>query len=75
MACMQYGGVRNTGSPLEWLGSRTGQRVCREAQTRLLGVADGVVVPMKLGNADGGKHPWSESSAEQSERQVIDDES
>jgi hypothetical protein len=62
------GGVRNTGSPSGWLVSRAGQRVCREAQTRPLGVADGVVVPLKSGNADGGKHPWSESSAEQSKR-------
>ena len=36
------------------------------------GVADGVVVPMRPGNAGGGKDPWSGNGAGRSERQAID---
>lgn len=33
------------------------QRDAREGQARSIGVADGLVVPMKPGNAGGGKEP------------------
>ena len=52
--------------------SGAGQRLCREARSRPLGVADGVVVPMRPGNAGGGKDPWSGNGAGRSERQAID---
>lgn len=39
------------------------QRDAREGQARLIGVADGLVVPMKPGNAGGGKEPWFEEDA------------
>ena len=49
--------------------------MCREARARPFGVADGVVLPMKSGNADGGKDPWSGNSVVRRKRQEIDDES
>lgn len=39
------------------------QREAREGQARLAGVADGFVVPLKPGNAGGGKEPWFEEDA------------
>ena len=39
------------------------QRDAREGQARSIGVADGLVVPMKSGNAGGGKEPWFEEDA------------
>jgi hypothetical protein len=45
--------VRNTGSPNAW--SRDDQLEAREGQTGRLGVAERFVVPLKLGNAGGGK--------------------
>jgi len=67
-ACMQTGDERNTGSPSGWWVLHTCQREYREVRARPFGVADGVVVLMKSGSADGGKDPWSGSSVEQSER-------
>ena len=52
-----------------WRGG-AGQRSCREARNRPLGVADRVVVPVKPGNAGGGKDPWSGNGAGGSERQA-----
>ena len=68
----ERGVVCNTGSPLGWLAGGAGQRWCREARNRPLGVADRVVVPVKPGNAGGGKDPWSGNGAGRSERQAID---
>ena len=62
----------NTGSPSGWLASGAGRRLRREARSRPLGVADGVVVPTRPGNAGGGKDPWSGNGAGRSERQAID---
>lgn len=49
------------GKPRRWL--RCDQRDAREGQARSVGVADGFVVPMKPGNAGGGKEPWFEEDA------------
>ena len=65
MACMYRGDRRNTGSPMEWLGSVPGQPVTRERRTGLDGVAERAIVLRKPGNAGGGKGPWSETSAGQ----------
>ena len=51
-----------------WWGECTHQLVLCEEQTGPDGVADRVVVPMKSGNADGGKDPWSENSVGRGER-------
>jgi len=48
-------------TPLD--GRRDDQRDAREGQARLGGVADGLVVPLKPGNAGGGKEPWFEEDA------------
>lgn len=47
------------------------QRDAREGQARSIGVADGFEVPMKPGNAGGGKEPWFEEDAGRSAGQVI----
>ncbi len=57
MACM-YRGECATREALSGGGFREpAKRVCRETQTRPFRVADGVVVPLMSGNADGGKDP------------------
>lgn len=53
------GDERNTGSLFGWLGERSGQQWYREIRHWPLEMADRVVVPMKLGNANGGKDPLS----------------
>ena len=58
-ACLHMGDERNTGSLRGRLGERPGQQRYREIRSWSSEVADGVVVPMKSGNADGGKHPLS----------------
>ena len=55
-----------------WRGG-AGRRWCREARNRPLGVADGVAVLVKPGNAGGGKDPWSGNGAGRSEREAIDE--
>ena len=68
MACMHRGDRGNTGSPIGRLGSVPGEPVTREGWTGPGGVAERAVVPLKLGNAGGGKGPWSETGAGSSER-------
>ncbi len=68
MACMYMGERRNTGSPMGRSGSVPGQPVTRERRTGLDGVAERVVLPLRPGNAGGGKSPWSETSAGRGER-------
>ena len=69
----ERGVVCNTGSPLGRLASGAGRRWCCEARNRPPGVAERVVVPMKPGNAGGGKDPWSGNGAGRSEREAIDE--
>ena len=45
------------GKPLG-VAERAGQPEAREGQAGRDGVAEGLVVPMKPGNAGGGKRPW-----------------
>lgn len=58
-ACLYMGDERNTGSLFGWLGERSGQQLYRKIRSWPLEMADRVVVPMKLGNANGGKDPLS----------------
>lgn len=58
-ACLYKGDERNTGSLFGWLGERSGQQRCRKIRCWPFEMADRVVVPMKLGNANGGKDPLS----------------
>ncbi len=67
-ACLYMGNERNTGSPVGWWGECPQQPVLREERTGPDRVADRVVVLTKSGNADGGKDPWSESSASRGAR-------
>ena len=53
--------VRNTGSPAAWV--RDDQPDAREGQAGRTGVAEGPVVPRKLGNAGGGKGPQFKTNA------------
>ena len=46
---------------------RKGQPEAREGQTGRDGVAEGLVVPMKPGNAGGGKRPWFKANARSGE--------
>ena len=70
------GGQVQHGKLLGVAGERAGQRLCRKARIRPLAMSDGVVVPVKSGNADGGKDPWSWNSVLQSaSNEVIDNES
>ena len=54
-ACVQDGDTRNTGNP--WQRWRDHQPDAREGQAGLTRVAERLVVPMKPGNAGGGKGP------------------
>jgi len=36
-------------------------------------MANGLVVPMKLGNANGGKQPWYKGNGRSGESQVMDE--
>jgi hypothetical protein len=63
----------NTGSP-RWRGSGP-QPDAREGQAGLAGVADRLVVPMKPGNAGGGKGPELKENVRRSEGKEIGDES
>ena len=47
---------------------RARQPVIREDQTGFFGVADGFVVPLRPGNAGGGKEPWFRVNATRSMR-------
>lgn len=46
-----------------WAALRTRQPAIREDQAGLCGVADGLVVLPKPGNAGGGKEPWFRADA------------
>ena len=59
MACMKEEGRCNMGSPARWVGRPNGRPVTAKAWPCRM--ADGLVVPMKLGNAGGGKEPWFET--------------
>ena len=64
---MQTQGIRrNTGNPS---GDRAwrGQLAARESQAGPSGVAERLVLPMKPGNAGGGKGPWSKANARRDE--------
>ena len=64
------------GKLLGVVGERAGQRWCRKARIRPLVMSDGVVVPVKSGNSDGGKDPWSWNSVlQRASNEVIDNES
>jgi hypothetical protein len=54
-ACQHKENGRNTGNPSD--GRIASQLASREGQARSCGVADRLVVPMKPGNAGGGKGP------------------
>jgi hypothetical protein len=49
------------------MGEREARPDAREGQAGCDGVTEGLVVPMKPGNAGGGKRPWFRISARQSE--------
>lgn len=68
MACMHKGNRRNTGNPTGRRSSVLGKPGTREGWPGPGGVAERVVVVMKLGNAGGAKDPWSETSAGRGER-------
>lgn len=59
-ACTQ-GKRTQHGKPLGVV--REDQPDAREGQAGRLGVAEGLVVPRKSGNADGGKGPWFKTNA------------
>ena len=63
------------GKPRSVVGSGPGQRRCREARSRSVGVAQRGVVPARPWNSAGGKAPWSGRSARRSARGVMGDES
>ena len=63
------------GKPRSVVGSGPGQRRCREARSRSVGVAQRGVVPARPWNGAGGKAPWSGRSARRSARGVMGDES
>src|SRR5664280_1901196 len=53
--------VRNTGSPMAWVSDD--QPDAREGQVGCLGVAERFAVPLKPGNAGGGKGPQFKTDA------------
>ena len=57
-----------------WRGQSNDQLEAREGQAGRFGVAEGFVVPVKLGNAGGGKDPDFWSAFEDGEDRVIGDE-
>jgi hypothetical protein len=68
--------VRNKGSLRPWWGAAIPhQRRTREGQRRRTQMADGLVVPMRPGNAGGGKEPCPIPSEGRADSPVIDDES
>ena len=68
MACMQEEIWRNTGSPS---GGST-QPEAREGQAGPCGVTDRLAVPLKPGNAGGGKGPEFKVKVQRAESQEID---
>jgi hypothetical protein len=60
------GDRRNTGSP-RWLAHGGRKPEIREGRTGLLRMADGLVVPVKPGNAGGGKEPELKANARRGE--------
>ena len=72
-ACAKEGSCATREAPRGGWRGGAGQRWCREARSRPLGVADRVVVPLKPGNAGGGKDPWSGNGAGRNERRVDSD--
>ena len=68
-ACVYTGRRRNTGSPSQWSGEL--QRDAREGQARPRRVTERLVVPLKPGNAGGGKGPqFKDNAAKQRVRRV-----
>ena len=65
------GTIRNTGSPS---GDRdVDQRAARERKVRPTGMAEGLVILMKPGNAGGGKGPQLKADARSDEGREIGD--
>jgi hypothetical protein len=64
-ACRQMGARRNTGSPSG--DCRMDQPESRERQAGPSGVSGRLIVPMKPGNAGGGKEPQLEVNARSDE--------
>ena len=60
--------VRNTGDPKAW--SRDDQPDAREGQAGRRGVTERFVVPVKPGNAGGGKGPQFKTDARRGERDL-----
>jgi hypothetical protein len=69
-ACLQEESERHTGSPGG--GRSSSPRDAHEGQARPIGVADRLVVPLKPGNAGGGKGPDFGCAAEVAKRREID---
>jgi len=71
-ACKQQWTMRNTGSPS---GDRSvDQLATRERQAGPYGMAEGLVLLMKPGNAGGGKGPQLKADARSDEGREIGDE-
>ncbi len=68
-ACLHTEGPRNTGSPSG--GRRDSQPDAREGQAGPRGVAERSVVPLKPGNAGGGKGPWFKDNVRSGESREI----
>jgi hypothetical protein len=60
------GTIRNTGSPSG--DRRTDQLATRERKAGLTGMAERLVVPLKPGNAGGGKEPQLKADARSDDR-------
>src|SRR5579862_7200839 len=52
-----------------------GQQAAREGQVRPVRESERSIVPLKPGNAGGGKGPWFKTSVESGDSREIDDES
>ena len=53
------------------VGACDSQPTAREGQVGPFGVAEGLVVPLKSGNAGGGKEPWFQNADEAVREKVI----
>ena len=56
------------------LGDHAGQRAAREGQARPGGESDRPIVPLKPGNAGGGKGPWFQDQCHKQRQREIGDE-
>jgi len=61
-ACTKEEDRGNTGSPAAWPG-RTANWRCASSRAGRRRVAEGCVVPLRPGNAGGGKAPWFKTNA------------